>query len=156
VQVVLLLALIWAAVLVPPAVRAHARRRAEFVGSFERQLEALDRPAGPAAPVRRRPVPVVTRAQRRRQILGGLLVAMAVTLVGGLLPPLRVLLVVHLFLVDSLLAYVTLLVHMRRREDAAMAPAREPVRERARRSARQVVGRARMPELSPLASAWSD
>lgn len=156
-QVVLLLALIWAAVLVPPAVRAHARRRTEFVGSFERRREALDRSAsGTTVPVRRRPAPIVTRAQRRRQILGGLLVAMAATLVGGLFPPLRVLLVVHLFLVDSLLAYVTLLVHMRRREDAAIAPGPEPVRERARRSARQVVGRARMPELPPLAGAWSD
>ena len=121
-QVVLLLALIWAAVLVPPAVRAHARRRAEFVGSFERRLEALGRSAaGSTAPARRTRAPIVTRAQRRRQSLRCLLVAMGVTLVGGLLPAFRVLLVVHLFLVDSFIAYIALLAYWAQR---APAPAR--------------------------------
>lgn len=142
-QVVLLLVLIWAAMLVPAAVRAHARRRDEFVGSFG---PATTRPRGLR----------ITRAQRRRHILGGLLVAMAITLAGGVLPPLRVLLVVHLFLVDSFLAYIILLVHMRRREDAAWASAREPVRDRARWSALDVVGRARVPDMPPLAGAWGD
>lgn len=157
-QVALLLVLIWAAVLVPPAVRAHARRRAEFVGSFEPRFDNLDRTstASTGRPAARGRGPIVTRAQRRRQILGGLLVAMAATLVGGLLPPLRVLLVVHLLLLDSFLAYLTLLVHMRRREDAATRPTHEPVRDRARRSALEVVGRARLPDLPPLAGAWRD
>ncbi|MDP8938292.1 MAG: hypothetical protein M3O23_11295 [Actinomycetota bacterium] len=157
-QVLLLLVLIWAAVLVPPAVRAHSRRRAEFVDSFGPPLPGLDRSSAPGVgPAALRPRGVrMTRAQRRRHILRGLLIAMAVTLVGGLLPPLRVLLVVHLFLVDSFLAYITLLVHMRRAEDAASAAAREPVRDRARRSALDVVGRARMPDLPPLAGAWGD
>ena len=155
-QVLLLLVLIWAAVLVPPALRAHARRRAEFADSFGRRFETFDRFSDPGlGPVTLRSRGP-TRAQRRRHILGGLLVAMAVTLVGGLLPPLRVLLVVHLFLVDSFLAYVALLVHVRRREDAARAPAREPVRRRARRSALDVVGRARMPDMPSLAGAWGD
>lgn len=157
-QVLLLLVLIWAAVLVPPAVRVHARRRAEFVRSFGPRLEGLDLSSGPGvgrATVRPRGVRI-TRAQRRRHILRRLLIAMAVSLVAGLLPPLRVLLVVHLLLVDSFLAYITLLVHMRRAEDAASAPAREPVRDRARRSALGVVDRARMPDLPPLAGAWGD
>jgi len=154
VQVLLLLVLIWAAVIVPPAVRAHNQRRADFVSSFGRGLDGVER--SPAAGARR---PVVTTAQRRRHILGGLLVAMAVTLVGGLLPPLRVLLVVHLFLLDSFLAYVTLLVHLRRREDAARAAAARPVRGRARRSPLDVVGRVGLPDLPPvppLAGAWRD
>lgn len=145
-QVLLLLVLIWAAVLVPPAVRAHNQRRADFVGSFGRGFEAADR-------VRR---PIVTRAQRRRHILGGLLVAMAATLVAGLLPPLRVLLVVHLFLVDSFLAYVTVLVHLRRRDEAKTAPVPRHVRRRERRSALDAVGRGRMPDLPALAGAWTD
>jgi predicted lipid-binding transport protein (Tim44 family) len=53
---------------------------------------------------------------RRRHILGGLLVAMAATLFVGLLPTFRLVLVVHLFVVDSFLAYVGLLVHLRDRE----------------------------------------
>lgn len=146
----LLLVSIWAAVLVPPAVRAHNQRRADFVGSFGRGSDAPGRPRRPIA----------TRAHRRRHILGGLLIAMAATLVAGLLPPFRILLVVHLFLVDSFLAYVTLLVHLRRRQEAVTAsvprPQPRPVRRRVRRSALDVVGRARMPDLSPVAGAWTD
>lgn len=150
----LLLALIWAAVLVPPAVRAESRRRADFLVSFDRGSGAGNPPAGaPAAP---RPA-LFTRAQRRRQILGGLLVAMAATLLAGLLPPLRILLVVHLFLLDSFLAYIAVLVHLRRREDAGPAVAREPVTPRIRPRIRRTlgaVGRRPIPELPPLAGAW--
>jgi predicted lipid-binding transport protein (Tim44 family) len=49
--------------------------------------------------------------QRRRRIAGGLLAAIATTLVIGLVPTFRVFLVVHLFLVDSFLAYIALLAH---------------------------------------------
>ena len=87
--VVLLLGLIWAAVLVPPAVVAHRQRQEAFLVSFGAPLpEAL------------RPRPNARRVQRRRRIAGGLLIAMAATLVVGLLPTFRVFLVVHLFLGD--------------------------------------------------------
>jgi hypothetical protein len=100
VAVLLLLALIWAVVLVPPAVRASAARKEAFLVSFgEVPVTA------PPARARSRPV------QRRRRIAGGLLAAMATTLVVGLLPTFRVFLVVHLFLVDSFLAYIALLAH---------------------------------------------
>ena len=145
-QVALLLALIWAAVLLPPAIRAHARRRAEFVGSFDRPAPVVLGAAG------RPRTPAVSRAERRRHILAGLLVAMAATLVAGLLPPLRVLLVVHLFLVDSFLAYVAVLVHLRRRDDAAAAPARRPARPRRNPLARRAISDRR----PLLAGAWPD
>ena len=112
--VVLVLVAIWAAVLVPPAVRLHQSRRDAFLGSFVWPPTEL---APPPPPRRSSPV------QRRRRIAGGLLVAMAVTLLVGLLPTFRVLLVVHLFLVDSFLAYVALLAHMANR---AARPARGP------------------------------
>ena len=99
--VVLLLALIWAAILVPPAVRAHAARREAFLLSFG------DGPAALYTP----PRPRSQAVQRRRRIAGGLLVAMVVTLLVGLLPTFRAFLVVHLFLVDSFLAYICLLAH---------------------------------------------
>ena len=115
--VVLLLVLVWAVILVPPAVRAHAERREAFLVSF-------GEPAGGAAPVpaRRRQS---QRARYRRRIAGGLLVAMAVTLLVGLLPTFRVLLVVHLFLLDSFLAYVAVLAFQADR--AARAGATPPV-----------------------------
>ncbi len=109
--VFLLLALIWAVVLVPPAVRAHAARREAFLVSF-----GSGSTTAPPAPARS---PAV---QRRRRIVGGLLAAMATTLVVGLLPTFRILLVVHLFLVDSFLAYIALLAHVSRRSARAAAP----------------------------------
>ncbi len=99
--VVLLLGLIWAVILVPPAVRAHAARREAFLLSFG------DGPAASYSPPRA-PSQAV---QRRRRIAGGLLVAMVGTLLVGLLPTFRAFLVVHLFLVDSFLAYIGLLAH---------------------------------------------
>ena len=152
----LLLALIWAAVLVPPALRAESRRRADFLVSFDRGPARIPSGTGPAGrPIRHQAL--VTRAQRRRQILGGLVVAMVATLLAGLLPPLRTLLIVHLFLVQSFLAYVALLVHLRRREDAGAVVARELVAPRIGRTLGAGVGRrTRMPDLPPLAGAWRD
>jgi MFS family permease len=105
-SVVLLLASVWAVVLVPPALRAHAARKHAFLVSLGPAAAlAPSPPAGLRSP----------RIQRRRRIAGGLLVAMAATLLMGLLPTFRELLVVHLFLVDSFLAYVATLAHMANR-----------------------------------------
>jgi predicted lipid-binding transport protein (Tim44 family) len=124
--VVLLLALIWAVVLVPPALRVQAAREEAFLLSIGSTSDAPE-PGRPSV------VPSL-RVQRRRRIAGGMLVAMAVTLVGGLLPTFRVLLVVHLFLVDSFIAYIALLAYW---ADRAAAPAvqavpapRQPARRR--------------------------
>ena len=99
--VALLLALIWAVVLVPPALRSHAARKEAFVLSFGGHVP----PPVPRRPVRARSPAI----QRRRRIAGGLLVDMAATLLIGLLPAFRVMLIAHLFLVDSFLAYIALL-----------------------------------------------
>lgn len=100
--VVLLLALIWAVVLVPPALRLHAARQEAFLLSIG---SAPDHQ--PLRPTELR----CLRVQRRRRIAGGLLVATAITLVVGLIPTFRVLLAVHLFLLDSFIAYIALLAH---------------------------------------------
>ncbi len=148
----LLLVLIWAAVLVPPALRAEFRRRADFLVSFDRGVAPRNPPgARVPAPARQ---PLVTRAQRRRQILGGLLVAMAATLLAGLLPPFRALLIVHLFLVNSFLAYVAALVHLRRCEDGGPAMVREPMTPRVGWTVGEVGRRTRMPAVPSLAGAW--
>jgi MFS family permease len=105
VVVVLLLAVIWAAVFVPPAVQAHAARREAFLVSFGAPPSGEVLPPVPASPRS-------ARVQRRRRIAGGLLIAMAGTGLAGLLPTFRVLLVVHLFLLNSFIAYVALLAHL--------------------------------------------
>lgn len=115
VLVVLLLVFIWAAVLVPPAAGARASREAEFLGSLRGDdTDPLDGP---------RFHPALTANARRRQVLGGLVVALGTTLALGLLPTFRLLLVVHLLLLNSFLAYVALLVKVR---DERMARAGTP------------------------------
>ena len=115
--VVLLLALIWAVVLVPPALRAHAARQEAFLLSIGSTPD-LDEPLRPA-------VARSLRIQRRRRIAGGLLIATVVTLVVGLIPTFRVLLAVHLFLLDSFIAYIALLAHWANKSARAATPAVE-------------------------------
>jgi hypothetical protein len=114
VGIVLLLAVILAAVLVPPALRAHAARQEAFLVSLG------------SAPASEPALPRSVQVQRRRRIAGGLLLAMAGTLIVGLLPTFRVLLVVHLFLVDAFIAYIGLLAYSADRA-ARMAEVVEPV-----------------------------
>ena len=148
--VFLLLALAWVVVLVPPALRAQAARQEAFLASLG------DQGSAPAAPVRARG----TRSeavQCRRRIAGGLLMAMAVTLGAGLLPTFNVLLYVHLFLVDSFLAYIALLAHQANRAGRpALSPPLEPVAEpepepAPRRRVRRTVPVPVFPELGPVA-----
>ena len=163
-MILVVLAMIWVLVLVPPLVRARAEGRpGDSISAFRRQLAVLRRarpgsPRGasdwsgaraPIAPISRptvRPGPPVAslaahRAQlssrgpglanprafaaaglrsprsralrRRRDILVGLLATAAATLVLGVLPGLRVMLMVHLVVDGLLIAYVALLIRQR-------------------------------------------
>lgn len=164
-MVLVVLAIIWVAVLVPPALRARAEGRpGDSVSAFRRQLVTLRR-TGPhsgrsAAPdwgrsrgygySSRGPSPVTSltarRAEatthrsfgqvgrpsrgvgsrrvamsparsrtlrRRRDVFTALLGAAAVSLVLGLVPAFRVLLLVHLAVDALLIGYVTLLIRQR-------------------------------------------
>ncbi len=138
VVVLIVLAAVWAAFLLPQIVRARTDNRPSgSISDFRRQLRVLARstPAG-VTPIRAA-VPPVTPAvprsasgplrhpaatrrarrrssvRRRRDILAGLLVAMAGSLVLGFLQPLRVLWAVHVLLDLLFLAYIGLLVYVR-------------------------------------------
>ena len=132
-MVLVILAGIWAAVLVPPMLRSRAEARpADSIGSFRHQLGVLKRtgpgalamadPAGYRA-VRRSPgVPArpglsARRARtlrRRRDVLVVLLGGIAATLVLGLaVASLRSLLLVNLLLDGAMVAYIALLVRAR-------------------------------------------
>jgi hypothetical protein len=146
--VVVLLALIWAVLLVPPALHARAARQEAFLLSI-----------GSSPRVEQPPRPAVVRSlrvQRRRRIAGGLVVSMAATLLVGLLPTFRILLVVHLFLVDSFIAYIALLAHWADRAAVAEAPAVEVVEAPAATTRRRwwnrerVPGQAVLPDLASL------
>ena len=141
-MVLLFLAVIWAAVLLPPAIRARAEGRpADSIGSFRRQLHVLERtgpatvapahrlfhgqrPSGPAAigaglgypistPGFVRPSPAAMARKRRREVFQALLASMAGSLVLGFLPALRVMWGLHLVLDALFVAYVALLLRMR-------------------------------------------
>lgn len=130
----LILAVIWAAVLVPPMLRARSEGRpSDSIGEFHHHLSVLRRTgptdvaaanrlhstgapsyvsAGPWTAARlearrRRTV------KRRRDILVGLLAGMAATLLLATIPALRDLLYLHLLLDVLCVAYVALLVRMR-------------------------------------------
>ncbi len=162
-MVLVVLAIIWVAVLVPPALRARAEGRpGDSVSAFRRQLTVLrrtgphasrslgpewgrsrsygSRPYGSPGPApvtsltarraqARRPVGrssgVVGTSRvrmsaarsrtlrRRRDVFTALLGAAAVSLVLGLVPAFRVMLLVHLAVDVLLVAYVALLIRQR-------------------------------------------
>ncbi len=156
------LAIIWAAVLVPPALRRWLERRAaDSISEFDRQLAVLERSRpgtarrapdrfrtrGPApspavlpgagvaslsahraringglrpqasgsalASYRRHASSRRRALRRRRDILVGLLATSALTLVLGVLPVLRTMLLVHVVVDVLLVAYVALLIRQR-------------------------------------------
>lgn len=137
-MILVVLALIWAAVLVPPMLRARAEARpADSISHFRRHLHVLQR-TGPTAvrpantlripnfvPPTPAPSYRMTRSyspqaarrartlKRRRDILVTLLVAMGATLVLGILPPLRMLWAAHIVLDIVFAAYVGLLLRAR-------------------------------------------
>ena len=137
-SVLVVLGVIWAAVLVPSILRARAERRAEFIDSFRQQMGALGQKAArmsrTESDVRRRRMAAV---KRRRDILGGLLGAMIGSLVLGAIPSLRIVWVLHLFLLNTAIAYIALLAHQRglalRRRGRAVAPVWGGERHLARR-----------------------
>ena len=138
-MVLIVLAAVWAAFLLPPILRARQEHRPSgSITDFRRQLHVLARstPAGGIAPqaIPGRVVPIrplgPTHApvhaqtplrlgrsrqtvKRRRDIFVGLLVAMAGSLVLGFLPQLRILWSIHVLLDVLFVAYVGALVYLR-------------------------------------------
>jgi len=138
--VLVVLAGIWAAVLVPPMLRSRSEARpADSIGNFRRQLGVLQRtgptvaamgdgarfatphsaaPALPALAGLRGPAsPQAARRartlRRRRDVLAGLLAGMVVTVALSAIPALRSLLWLHVALDVAFVAYVALLVRAR-------------------------------------------
>ena len=144
-SVLIVLSLIWAAVLIPPVLRARAERRSEFIESFRDQMGALGHKAERCMESeretrrRRRASPV----KRRRDIVGGLLGAMLGSLLLGAVPSLRMVWVLHLFLLNTFIAYLALLAHQR---GLAMRRQRRPAAISARRAQPGLQGRRKLPE----------
>lgn len=141
VVVLIVLAAVWAAFLLPPILRARSEHRPSgSITDFRRQLHVLSRttPAGPGGPqfpgramvqspgrvvpIRNGMSPVGAplrlgrkraTVKRRRDVFVGLLVAMAGSLVLGALPPLRVLWTIHVLLDVLFAAYVGALIYLR-------------------------------------------
>jgi hypothetical protein len=140
VVVLIVLVAVWAAFLLPPILRARSEHRPSgSISDFRRQLHVLARsaPAGNVAPQpipgrvvpMRQPIAVRghvapgsqplrlgrnrTTVKRRRDVFVGLLVAMAGSLVLGILPPLRILWSIHVVIDVLFVAYVAALIYLR-------------------------------------------
>ena len=139
-MLLLILAVVWAVVLVPPWLRSRADARpADSISAFRHRLTVLER-TGPVGtrrmpmlghrpetsgyvPIARHPGPRNTQLtatsarartqRRRRDIFVGMLAAMVTSLVLGFVPSLRILWVVHLLVDAMFVTYVALLVQMR-------------------------------------------
>jgi hypothetical protein len=125
--VLLILAVVWAIFLVPQVLRARATRTGDSVGAFAQQLSILGRTSPAGSPHLMRPLPMVPghddhdddlgparltldeARKRRKDVIRALLIAMAATLVLGLLPPLRKLWMIHLLLDAVFVGYLVLL-----------------------------------------------
>lgn len=147
--VLVILAVIWAAVLVPPYLQSRSEARpADSISTFRQQLDTLERRANLAVPGRVQPSrqPIsrsvdrgrLARSEakkRRRDILVTLLAAAGLTLVLGLF--VRQMLIVHAVVDVLLVAYVALLLRFKRMaEERAvkvryLQPARRPAPIRA-------------------------
>jgi len=149
--VLVILAAIWAAVLLPPFLQSRSENRpADSISTFRNQLHVLERrstgtvasggrpviPNPYARPVDRARLARIDAKKRRRDILVTLLAAAGLTLVMSLLMP-KVFLF-HLFIDVLLVAYVALLVRQRKlAEERSMkvrylGDARRPARPSAR------------------------
>ena len=124
-MVLVVLAVVWAVVLIPPWLRNRAEGRpGDSIGAFHRQLTTLERTGPETAPPRTplmpqarpaaRPPSARARLQRRRRgvmlVLGA---AMVSTLMLSFIPGLRVMLVLHAIVDVLFFVYVALLVRVR-------------------------------------------
>jgi len=121
IPVLLILAVLWAAVLIPPLFKAHTeRRRGDSIGDFSYKRPAPPLPmslAGTTGAPRPRhgavPGGMTTAQRRRRDVLVGLLGAVAVTFVAAMFTGSTPMWVLQLAVDALLVTYVVLLVRMR-------------------------------------------
>jgi hypothetical protein len=122
--VLVVLAVVWAVVLIPPWLRNRAEGRpADSIGAFHRQLTTLERTGPETAPPRigspivppnaRISTPKSRAQKRRRDVMIALGSAMLFTLALSFVPGLGVLLALHLMLDVLFVAYVALLIRIR-------------------------------------------
>jgi hypothetical protein len=134
VPVLLFLALLWAAVLVPVFLKALAARRAYFASSFGDGLHALEQAEGFFAQDERHEAAdaddgppgrlgVTVNAALLRSVLAGLLIAVLVSGALAVLTAERSMLAVNLALDNCLLLFVAFLVLRRDARAEALAPA---------------------------------
>ena len=126
-MVLVVLAVVWAVVLIPPWLRNRAEGRpGDSIGAFHRQLTTLERTGPEPAPPRSpspsasgalpvaRPSSARARVQRRRRgvmlVLGA---AMLSTLMLSFVPGLRPVLAAHAILDVLFVVYVALLIRLR-------------------------------------------
>lgn len=131
-MVLIILALIWAAALLPPFLRSRMEGSpADSVGRFRRRLRVLESAAPGAAAVARDPLAPrahrmpaswatearrLRRLRRRQRVAMSMLAVMGATLVVGLVPSMRLVLAAHVAADLAFFLYVALLLRARNDE----------------------------------------
>lgn len=128
-MVLLILALIWAAVLLPPFLRYRLEGHpVDSVGRFRRHLRVLESTTPAASALATNPVMAgspsipqawliearrLRRLRRRQQVMYTLLISMAATLALSAVPGFGFVFALHVVIDGAFVAYVTLLVKAR-------------------------------------------
>jgi Flp pilus assembly protein TadB len=111
--VLVILAALWAVVLLPPLLRSRTERTNDSIGDFNYRLDVLGRTNGALTPERRRVVPGQRAAKRRKDVARALVLAVGVTGLLALATNMTLLWALNVVADVALLSFVGLLVWAR-------------------------------------------
>jgi hypothetical protein len=137
--VLVILAALWAVVLVPPLLRSRTVRSNDSIGDFNYRLDALGRTNGALTVEKMRTVPGQRAAKRRRDVTRVLLIAVGVTALLALATGMKALWMLQIMADLAFFGFFAL-----------WAYARSLQEERARKVRPIPVARARAPRELPL------
>jgi hypothetical protein len=111
--VLVILAALWAVVLLPPLLRSRTERANDSIGDFNYRLDVLGKTNGALTPEKRRAVPGQRAAKRRKDVALALVLAAGVTGLLALATNMRLLWMLNMVADLALLTFFGLLVWMR-------------------------------------------
>ena len=132
--VLVILAALWAVVLLPPLLRSRTERANDSIGDFNYRLDVLGKTNGALTPEKRRGVPGQRSAKRRKDVALTLVLIAGVTGLLALATNMRALWMLNLVADLALLTFFGLLVWMRSvqaERTSKVRPLRAPAPSRA-------------------------
>jgi hypothetical protein len=131
--VLVILAALWAVVLVPPLLRSRTVRSNDSIGDFNYRLDALGRTNGALTVEKMRTVPGQRAAKRRRDVTRVLLIAVGATALLALATGMAAIWVLQIFADMAFFGYFALWAYVRSLQDERVQKVRPMPVARARR-----------------------